>query len=819
MERALARMELVVERRGHFEGIAVDGAGAVFVSDRTAGTILKLTPGGRETAVVEGLRHPAGLLLDGEGRLVVVERGGGRLLRVDEDGEVTMLAWRLKRPRWIAAGPDGSLFVTAQGLVPSEEEKSEDEGEAEVIARLGLDGRVRVFADQFRGLQALTVEQDVLLVAARGHKKERHATGALYSIPIEPDGRAGPATALATNQFVEPIGLADDWLGAHFFAAKSLEAEPWHRHVILRVGPEGTPTLFAESLVDPRGLAFGPDGSLYLADGRSGRVLRFVAPRPPALEESPPAVTSQRQIALRLRTEAGAQITVLGGHLPVSAMADQGGSALVPVSLRANAENHLLVFATAAAGRGLTSARLEITVVHDDEPPSVELMLPIAGSLVRGTIAVEASASDQNGVAEIEFRLDGSLVGLDSVAPFRVNLDTRVVADGPRTLSAIARDRAGNVASGSAQVTVDNTPPEVRIVRPVSGVISSGTLEIIVDARDATSGIARVELAVNGVVRFVSETPPYRFQFDPQGVGAGPYVLGATAADRAGNRGESARVSVALSGVTVGIGEPADGAQVAAGLVLVRGRVEAGGSEVGVSVNGVPAAVQGSTFGALVPVGPHATTLTAVASTNTGATTSHDVAVIVSEASAPTLVASPQSGVAPLTISFSPLGASAPATVTLDFDGDGTIDFTGPSLEGPTFTYTQPGLYFPIATIADGQGQRFTASGLIQVYDPTALDFLLQTKWTAMKDALRRGDINAAVESIVLMARDDYRDLFAGLTVPLSQIDIVLTSISAVSFDEERAEYQMMRVDNGVRLSYFVLFVKDLDGIWRLGFF
>jgi hypothetical protein len=88
-----------------------------------------------------------------------------------------------------------------------------------------------------------------------------------------------------------------------------------------------------------------------------------------------------------------------------------------------------------------------------------------------------------------------------------------------------------------------------------------------------------------------------------------------------------------------------------------------------------------------------------------------------------------------------------------------------------------------------------------------------------MKDALRRGDVDAALRSVALSARDDYRELLAGLTVSLSQIDLVLTDISLVALDDRRAEYQMIRTDDDVRLSYFVLFVKDGDGIWRLKFF
>jgi len=100
-----------------------------------------------------------------------------------------------------------------------------------------------------------------------------------------------------------------------------------------------------------------------------------------------------------------------------------------------------------------------------------------------------------------------------------------------------------------------------------------------------------------------------------------------------------------------------------------------------------------------------------------------------------------------------------------------------------------------------------------------AVDALLRAKWTGVKDFLRSGDIDGALESVVLSARDSYRDLLTALTVPLSTIDVVLTDISFVSLDVGRVEYQMIQVDDGVRLSYFILFARDADGIWRLRFF
>lgn len=815
---ALATAEILVDGLGRLEGIAVDGTGDVFVSDQETGQILKIVSGDRTTPVGEGLRHPVGLVFDGEGRLLVVEGGRRRVLRFGENSELTTLASGLKRPRWIGVAPDGSVFVTVKGLAPQTDEGDDEEHEPEAVVKVAPEGTVQLFADHFRGLQGLTVRQDALAVAARGRKGEQDGVGTLYVIPIEADGRAGALVPFAANQFLEPRGLADDQLGTYFVSAQSLAAEPWHRHVILRVAPDGMPTLFAENLEDPQGLAFGADGSLYLADGRSGRVVRFVAPPPPVSEETPPPVTNTRQLGFRLRTEAGAQLTALGGQFPVSVMTEGSESVLVPVTLRANVENHLQFFATAAAGRGLTSVPLEVTVIHDDQPPFIELVTPRAGAIVRDTIGAEVFAFDQNGIADVEFRLDGLLIGFDATAPFRVTVDTRAAADGSRTLSAVARDRAGNATGVKAQVTVDNTSPEVRIVVPVSGSIGSGPVEVVVEALDATSGVARVELAVNGATQFVTETPPYRFQFNPQG--AGPHVLVAAATDRAGNRAESQPVSITLSGISVRIGEPAEDARIPAGAILVRGQVGAGEGEVGVSVNGIPAAVLGTRFAVLVTVSRDATSLTAVATSAGGMTDSHSIPIVVSATQIQTIALSvtPATGVAPLAVSFSLFGAP-PGTIALDFDGNGIVDFTGPALEGQTFTYTQPGLYLPTVVVTDTQGSQFVVRGVVQVYDQTSLDVSLQAKWSAMRDALRRGDIEGALQFIASDSRGEFRGDFAALTTFLPTFSAVLEDIRLVAVHDTHIEYELLSAENGMSFSYYVEFIRDADGTWRIAFF
>ena len=814
---ALAPVEIVAEGLGHLRGVAVNESGAVFVTDAKAGTLLRVAPDGARALVMERLRHPVGVAVDREGRLVVVEEGRRQVLRLETGGGATSLISWIRHPRWVAVAPDGHLYVTAKSLASGDEEGEGDEVEPELVARVSPDGIATVFADRFRGPQGVAVAEDALRLVARGRRGERHPAGTLYEISIQPDGRAGPVQPVRTGELAGPVGLAADRLGAYFVSAKSLAAEPWRRGVVLKIAEDGAATLFAAGLDDPRGLAFAPDGSLHLADGNAGRILRFAAPRAPVVDEFPPAVTGERQVALRLRAEAGARLTVLGGEFPLVAAVDDVGSATVSVPLQRNAENHLLVFATGTAGLGLTSAPLPLSITQDEEPPTLELLAPRAGALLRGTIAAEARATDLNGIAALEFRLDELTVGLDAAPPFRVSVDTGVAPDGLRVVSALARDRAGNVGSASIPVTVDNTPPEVRIIAPAPGAVAGGPIEVVVEAADVTSGVAQVELAVNGTSRSVAETPPYRFKLDPQELGPGPQVLQAAAVDRAGNRGESLPVSIVPSGMTVEISEPRDGAQVPAGSLLVRGRVTDGGAEVGVTVNGFPGVVQRETFAAMIPVTLDTTMLTAVATTADGRSASHSLIITVSGTLTPptSLQVIPQSGAAPLTVRFSVPDVSA-AAVALDLDGNGTVDFIGPRLEDQTFTYAQPGLYLPRVTITDAQGNQLTANAIVQVFDANALDALLQAKWAAFKEALGRNDVEASLQILTGGIRDRYRPALQTLVGDLPAFAATLGDLLVISFQDGLVEAVTVRLENGQRRVYFIYFVPDDDGIWRV---
>jgi hypothetical protein len=97
--------------------------------------------------------------------------------------------------------------------------------------------------------------------------------------------------------------------------------------------------------------------------------------------------------------------------------------------------------------------------VTDTTPPSVSISAPASGATVANTVSVSASATDDVGVAGVQFQLDGANLGNEAVMPpYTTSWNTTLVANGTHTLRGIARDAAGNkTTAASISVTVSNT--------------------------------------------------------------------------------------------------------------------------------------------------------------------------------------------------------------------------------------------------------------------------------------------------------------------------------------------------------------------------
>ena len=153
-----------------------------------------------------------------------------------------------------------------------------------------------------------------------------------------------------------------------------------------------------------------------------------------------------------------------------------------------------------------------------------------------------------------------------------------------------------------------------------------------------------------------------------------------------------------------------------------------------------------------------------------------------------------------------------------DFNGDGTPEITG--TEGTVITqYQLPGLYFPRLTVADNQGNIFTETTVVHVLSWEEMDALLRSKWEGMKVALGQGNISEALNYFIEDSRDEYREIFELLASQLPGLVSTMSEINMVEIKGNSAEYYIKRLQRGVDISYFIYFMKDENGIWRISSF
>jgi hypothetical protein len=133
----------------------------------------------------------------------------------------------------------------------------------------------------------------------------------------------------------------------------------------------------------------------------------------------------------------------------------------------------------------------------DTTPPTVSISSPASGVTVLGSaVTISANASDNVGVAGVQFKLDGANLGAeDTSAPYSVTWNTTTTANSSHTLSAVARDAAGNrttAATVSVQVNNANTAPTISGIanRTVNTGTSTGPIAFTVsDAETSASSL------------------------------------------------------------------------------------------------------------------------------------------------------------------------------------------------------------------------------------------------------------------------------------------------------------------------------------------
>ena len=150
----------------------------------------------------------------------------------------------------------------------------------------------------------------------------------------------------------------------------------------------------------------------------------------------------------------------------------------------------------------------------DTTPPAVSITAPAANSSVSGTITVSATATDNVSVVGVQFKLDNANLGAETTIPlYTFTWNTTTVANGTHTLTAVARDAAGNVAI-SAPVSVmaangDVLPPSMPTGLTATAVSSSQIFLVWSPSTDNV-GVVGYKIFRDGMQVATSSTSAYQ---------------------------------------------------------------------------------------------------------------------------------------------------------------------------------------------------------------------------------------------------------------------------------------------------------------------
>ncbi len=186
------------------------------------------------------------------------------------------------------------------------------------------------------------------------------------------------------------------------------------------------------------------------------------------------------------------------------------------------------------------------------------------------TLRVQAEATDQNGVRDVEVKIDGKLVGKKTSAPYVWN------ANGQENLlsnlgiknyliEVKATDKNGNVSIVDILIYViqnpngggNNNGPNVSFSTPTNNAsfTAPATFKVVVNASD-NDGVGNVKLYINNSFIRQENVSPYEWNHNGQdnklkNLSAGTYTLKAEATDKKGKK-TTKTISITVGGDTGG---------------------------------------------------------------------------------------------------------------------------------------------------------------------------------------------------------------------------------------------------------------------------
>ncbi len=264
---------------------------------------------------------------------------------------------------------------------------------------------------------------------------------------------------------------------------------------------------------------------------------------------------------------------------------------------------------------------------------------------------------------------------------------------------------------------------------------------------------------------------------------------------------------------------PANNSTIIGPSVQVTGTVlNTTGAETGVTVNGIPATVNGTRFLAnAVDLLQGTNTITVIATDVNGLTSTATRSVTSQTGNYIRVKSNINSGVAPLDIALTVNGSFSISSSTLNYTGPVAVSLLPEST--PTSYFVRlpaEGVYTLTVQVTGPDGQTYEDSVVITIFSKNKLDTMLRNKWRTVNLYLSSGNISPALTHFTSPVRTKYQAVFDEIASLLPIILVTYQGLTSISIDDELATYKLTTLEGTELHAYDIVFEKDEDGIWRL---
>ncbi len=257
-------------------GVAVDGAGDVFIADTQSSRVVKVPAGGGpQTTVGSGLNRPYGVAVDGAGDVFIADETNNQVVEVPAGGgPQTTVGSGLNAPYGVAVDGKGDVFIA-------------DTGNNRVVEVPAGGGPQTTVGSGLHSAYGVAVDGagDVFIAD--------YASNQVVEVPAG----GGPQTTVGSG-LSEPLGVAVDGAGDVFIADNNASQ-------VVEVPAGGGPQITVGSgLSYPSGVAVDGGGDVFIAGTSLNHVVEVQRAQPPTLSfastmagstssDSPQSVTIQ----------------------------------------------------------------------------------------------------------------------------------------------------------------------------------------------------------------------------------------------------------------------------------------------------------------------------------------------------------------------------------------------------------------------------------------------------------------------------------------------------------------------------------------------